>query len=414
MANNWLPSERKWINGVTEKLLDGEVILVRSPPRWGITSLCNEITKLLEETAVPVYGKDFSEERQGALREELRKSVFDTTKKEGCSQVIFDDYGHALKRSQGSHLHSMLYGLLIDAPIARDVGCLLVAGCTDNLELNFRGSPVLSRAINQALPVVSVDDAEFLNMSKDELRSLAGSSTWLARKLIGADFHFGKLNAVEHLNNDRRDIIRSLTPHATEAFLGHRTVAECDPISVEILRTLGTIGPDQKFSPSRFVAESRIPESLQEMNPGWPPTQEESLEQFLRLWNGYDDALWVDRYLLQNISELSTFLKSARMQTAAKLQILVGPPSDSPVVPSQIQNLLSGIDRVEIRSMKLTDRTKLHDRQLVFPHRNIGYTLPTGGVILAAHTPGSAVSAKMPGLAIDYSEIWARSSPVWH
>ena len=199
----WLPSDDAWIQELADCLLDGEILVLRGLPRSGKTSVCEALVDLIGDSALMVRGRAFTEqaqvERQGDLDRDLKARVADF----GHAQLLFDDYGSAIRRSRGGALHSALYRMLVDGEHARDVGALLTSRLADDLDLRFAGSPLLSRARSVRAPLLGVDDAEAIGMGLEDARRLVGSATVLARRL-GSDADPVKTyEVVEYLKADR-------------------------------------------------------------------------------------------------------------------------------------------------------------------------------------------------------------------
>lgn len=410
---DWLPSEREWIAQLAERVLMGEIALVRSLPRWGMSTVGKSVAKTLGESAVVVDGRSITEGNQKAVRERIDADVATAIEKTGCAQLIFDDYGRAIRRSQGGTLHSMLYRLLVDSTAARDTGAMLIARSADTLDLNFSGSPLISRGQTVVLPVLAAEDADALGIELAALTKLAGESTWLARRFLNTSARQGRVNAVEHLNNDRRRIIGALPPAAVEVLLGARTAANIDATSHEALLCLGSINTGGEFESSALVDESLLLQEARLWSPGWPARPGDSVRRFAELLAGAEDAIWVDRYLLSEPSRVRSFLERLRLLTATRLRLLVSDDRDRPGFAGAISSALGGIDDVDVRFMNRNDRKKLHDRHLVIPALRSGFVLPTAGVILGTDDPGSAVSVPMPTLAMNYAECWDRGSRVF-
>lgn len=411
--SSWLPSELAWLDEIAERILTGEIVLVRSLPRWGLSSVCQSLAEALGESAVVVDGRSVTEHNQKAVRAQIDSDVKATIDKVGCAQLIFDDYGRAIRRSQGGTLHSMLYRLLVDSEAARDAGALLVARSGDMLDLNFSGSPLISRAQTVVLPVLSDEDAEVLSIDLDALKKTAGESTWLARRFLGVSARQGQVSAIEHLNNDRRRIVEALPPAAVEVLAGARAPADCDAASSEALLCLGSTNMGVEFEPSGLVEVSNLLEEVRLSNPGWPGARGESIHKFADLLAGVEDAIWVDRYLFSEPSRVREFLNDLQQLTAARLRLLVSDDRDRVNFPGAISSAMDGLGNVEVRFMDRHDRRRLHDRHLVLPALRSGFVLPTAGVILGADDPGSAVSVPMPALAVNYAECWDRGKRVW-
>lgn len=412
-VTEWLPSEQSWIDQLAERIFEGEIVLVRALPRWGLSTVCKSVAEILGDTAVEVDGRVITEENQKAAREKIDADVSATIEKSGCAQLIFDDYGKAIRRSQGGTLHSMLYRLLIDSEAARDTGALLVARSGDMLDLNFSGSPLISRARTALLPDLGAEDSEAVSIEIATLREMAGESTWLARQFLGVSARQGRVGAVEHLNNDRRRIVEALPPGAVEVLAGVRPVHDCDAVSREALLCLGSIDAAGGFVPAGLVTESTFLGKVRARNPGWPADSGESVQRFADMLAGVEDAIWVDRYLFAEPARVRSFLVKLRKLTATRLRLLVSDDRDRPDLADAISAVLDGLDGVQVRFMSRHDRRKLHDRHLVFPSMKSGVVLPTAGVILGADDPGSAVSVPMSSLPINYAEYWARGAQIW-
>lgn len=405
---DWLPSEQRWLNEITERVLSGDIVLVRSLPRWGLSTVCASVGQELGDTAVLVKGRSFTEASQKMRRAALDNDVAATVSNKGFAQLIFDDYGQAIRRSQGGALHSMLYRLLVDGEQARDIGALLIARASDMLDLNFAGSPLLSRTETTTLPKLNQEDAGVVGLDLESLRRQVGDSTWLARRFHASSPHQAHLSAIEHLNNDRRRIAAALPPGALEVLVGARAYREVDPVSQEALLCLGLVNGESQFELATLVAKSKILEEIRVESPGWPATRTESVQRFADLLASVDDAIWVDRYALSEPNRVRRFLDQLRRHTDARIRILVSSDRDRPDLGAEIAAKFQGLFAVEVRYMHRYDRPRLHDRHLILPSTKSGFVLPTTRVILGQDDPGSAVSVALPALAINYAECWTR------
>ncbi len=408
---NWLPSERRWIDGLAERVFDGEIVLARAVPRWGITAVCEALSDTLGESVVRVDGRLVTEENQKVFREELDSNIRAAINRTGVAQLLFDNYGRAIRRSQGGHLHSLLYRALVDSPTARDTGALLTARPNDMLDPGFAGSPLISRVRPLVLPALDHDDAELLGISLSDLRVLAGDSTWLARHLLDGGLRQGRVSAVEHLTHDRRRIVEALPPGAVNKLAGGTATSRLDVISREALMCFGCIGPTDEFEPATLVVESALIDEFRAQNPSWPASLDESVERFADLLAGAENAFWVDRWIFSRPSRTREFLDRLRVHTSARLRLLTSDDRDRGAFAQSIAAALEGIEDVEVRFMHWSDRRLLHDRHLALPALKTGYILPTANVVLAVDDPGNAVAARIP--AVDYTPYWSRASRVF-
>jgi len=410
LSASWLPSDIRWIEHVIERLIDGETLLVRGLPRTGKSMVCEAISHELGASAYAVFGSRVDEANQGDTRERIRSAVAARIETHGCAQLIFDDYGKAIRRSQGGRLHSFLYGLLVDGPYARDTGALLTSRHGDDLDLRFAGSPLLSRALVLSLPEADNEDAAELGVDLATLRSLAGGSTAFARRMIGQAPATPTMALVEYLKTDRSRIAADVPPEVIEVLLGAGTPDRLSAAGMKILEMFGTIVADRDFQPARVVVESSFIEELSAASPGWPGDRSESLDRFALLLSGAEEALWVDRYLFAQPTELGLFLREVRARTDTRLRLLGSDDREIPDQATRLRSAICGLNGVEARTMTRSDRRLLHDRHLVLPALRTGFVLPTAGVVTGCHRPGSAVSVRMPGLPVNYDDYWRRGA----
>lgn len=410
---SWLPSERKWIDVVSEDLLVGERVLVRSLPRWGVTSLFRHIAIELGDSAVYLDAGAVDENSQKDFRTQVQKEVLRRVEDHGCAQLILDNYGRALRRSQGGALHSMLYALLVDSPRAADIGALLGARFSDLLDLRFSGSPLISRTISRPLPVLAVDDAEVLGYPLCELVEQFGESTSLARKKLKLTDRELRASMFDALRADRSRIVTALPPDARRILAGDVRNNSLDAVSEEALRCIGNFDADGAFTISRAWESAGLIQELEVQSPSWPGELNESVERFAELCGDEAAAMWIDRYIFSDPNAARRFLLKFRQRSTTHLKLLVSDESDPYGAREDVASALEGIKDVEVRFMTRQDRHDLHDRHLVFPTASSGYVLPTAGVVCAVDRPGSAISVQMSGLQFDYRACWSRASRAW-
>ncbi|GAB92743.1 hypothetical protein GORHZ_191_00020 [Gordonia rhizosphera NBRC 16068] len=411
-TSSWLPSESEWIDHVASEMLDGRKYLVRGLPRWGLSTVCESLVDIFGDSAQLVRGRDFTESNQSELRERVDESVTAAVEKHGIAQLVFDDYGHALRRSQGGALHSTLYRLLVDGRSARDIGAFFVARTADPLDPHFSGSPLLSRVESKALPRLHDDDCAAVGQSSIRLRALAGDSTWLARRFLGKSADEAELDTVERLAHDARRLVEALPPDTIEVLRNVRRASDITPAGREALRCIGSVIGDQ-FELAELVAQTPLLDEVEAVSPGWPAVLDASVGQFAKLLNGVSSAIWIDRYIFSDPSDAARFLALLANHSGSKLRILTSDDYNRPDLANEIRTALRDIDNVQVRFMLGSDRRALHDRHLVIPADKTGYTLPTSGVIVGRDDPGSAVSTRMPYLSFDYSKCWQRARVVY-
>lgn len=71
MAHNWLPTEHLWLESICEGLVEGEVLLVRGLPRWGLSTACQAVSEALGESAILLDGREVTEQNQRDFRDRL-------------------------------------------------------------------------------------------------------------------------------------------------------------------------------------------------------------------------------------------------------------------------------------------------------------------------------------------------------
>ena len=407
-----VPSDKAWIEDVAGRLLDGSILLLRGLPRSGKTMLSAAVEELLGPSALMVKGKDFTESSQRDARANLSSNVAGLIEAHHCAQLLFDDYGHAIRRSQGGALHSGLYQLLVDGENARDTGALLTCRYLDNVDARFAGSPLLSRAEIIQPPILADRDAKALGIPLGRLRMSAGHTTSLARRLGPEGSVVRTLGVVEYLVVDTASIVNDLPPHAIEVLVNARQYNDADSISRQALLGLGYVNEEGTFIVAEAVRESGLATELQVRNPGWPNTDRASIDAFVDMLAGSNDAIWIDRYLLKDVARLRSFIESLRAHTDCRLRLLSSDDWDVGGVCKRDAQSFKEIPGVEVRLMKPADRSSLHDRQLILPEQRNGFVLPTARVILGSDAPGSAVAVRIPRLPVDYSYFWRRANDI--
>lgn len=410
----WLPSESRWIDELADRALTGEILVVRAARGWGLSELATSLVSRLGDSAVLVNGRSFTEENQRNERDALRSKLERVVGSEHCAQLIFDDYGFAIRRSQGGTLHSMLYGLLVDSGVAADIGAVLIARIGDTIDLNLSGSPLLSRAQTMSLPTIGKEDAAVLGIDLQRIRDRVGDGTWLARRISNSrDLSSGELDVVQHLNFSARSIVESLPYPSVEVLAGARRYCEADLLSREALRLFGSVPEGGDYVLGSLVSQSTLLDVVHIESPGWPSNFEASVKRFAELVAGASDCLWVDRYLFSDPQMARKFVDRLRSYSYVRIKFLVSGEKMDSGLKSEIQTAFHGLSNVVVKFMTNYDRRLLHDRHLIISSSMTGFNLPTARVIFGVDDPGSAVVSKLPAFAIDYSECWGRAAPVF-
>lgn len=403
-----LPSDEVWLERVANQLLDGEILLLRGLPRSGKSTICSWLAELLGPSSYMVKGREITEGGQLQYREQLDVNLAELIDQHGAAQLLFDDYGQAVRRSQGGALHSLLFRLLVDGENARDTGALLTCRFREDLSVTFSGSPLLSRTRSVTAPLLGEADARALDAALDELQQSLGCSTSLARRLGSPEHPVRTYEIVEYLANDKRAVVDDLPPQAVEVMIGARNYDQADAISRQALLMLGSPQKDGSFHVASTVRDAGLLNIVTVRSPGWPPSFRDSVEAFVALVAGASDAIWVDRYLLADVDRLRGFLKEVRARTQARIRLLCDGRDSRGWIPNAAS--LEDIPGVEVRFIRPADRPSLHDRHLVLPAARRGFVLPTARVIFGQDPPGSTVAVPIPNLAVDYSAYWVRAN----
>lgn len=387
--------------------MDGERLLVRGLPRCGKTLLSKAVADYLGETAFYVDGGTMTEENQAEQHDRIHDGVATRVKRHNCAQLVFDGYGHAIRKSRGGILHSRLYGQLVDGAHSRDIGAIFTSRYADALDSRVSGSPLLGRVTVIELPTLSEQDAARLGLSLKEARSFFGDSTALARLAWNAEPMGCRDGISDFVSLNASSIGRDLPPGAVQVLVGAQDLPSVDSTSRRALRSLGC-DSDGGFRVARLIADSRLIDELTIKNGRWPSNKDASVGRFCGLLADLTAALWVDRYIFNYPRLLSSFLRSVRQSTAVPIRLL-GNSNDYHVRP-QITAELSNVPAVEARVMARRDFKSLHDRHLVDPAGGVGFVVPTADVILSRVQPGSAVAVSMPSIGFDYEACWRRGA----
>lgn len=401
--NILLPTQRVWVDNVCLDLLDGQIVVLRGLPGTGKSILADAIQHELDQSAIMVNGRSFSEQNQHDFAAKFREEISTSIQQNGHAQLVFDDYPHALRWTGGARLQALLLHMLVDGPNARDTGALLTGRWARSMHLKVRGSPLMARAQFRSLPFITDVDMESVGIPANERAKtrdeIGGTASLLAKiRAIGSmpdysivrqtlsDISDGWINdlpweAIIWLRIGRREIDddfrSSLAWEAIQPLLA-------DASTREILAGLR----GQMFQ-----------SDLEQRSPAWPSTWDGSVERFAELISGISSLIWVDRYLTSNPRTLHKFVLDLRALTSTQFQLLISSTLTSEAIrrdAGAIRDLLS-IEGVEMRSMGGRHYKLLHDRQLVFigEHQG-GVVLPTTDVILGETPVGSALAVQVP------------------
>ncbi|MEU8657763.1 AAA family ATPase [Actinoplanes philippinensis] len=400
---------------MSEYLLDGDLVVVRGLPRTGKTNLAQALFNEFQETAVFVAGREFTENNQADLIQAIIEELKQKAESAGISQLIFDDYGAALRRSHGGRLQSQLYGLLVDSEYSRDIGAVFFSRWQGPIHIPLRGSPLISRARFFALPTFDSADLIQYGWSSLSYSSVQADIGHLAVSLMRSQVVGSRLltsSLEQSIKADAPLIVGDLPSDAVEFLAGARTQEGLSGEAFESLLPL-VWDNDDKIGIAQVPQSAGILRAIQGMAPGWPDSRNDSSKRFAQLVAGWDKALWCDRYLYQDPPRLESFLSSLRGRTATNLRLLGAiPMPDTGYTAADVRAAISSYDGVEARFMNRADYRLLHDRHLVHVGADGGFVLPVCRVIFGVDRAGSAVAAPVARFGITYADFWRRASPV--
>lgn len=412
MGVHWLPSEKRWLADIEDSLIEGEILLVRAPRRWGLSSAAGELVSRSSSFSCSIRGSEFQGASKADVRSrmaELRDELASVVSREGFAQVVFDDFGGVTRFDKGFEILGSLYSILVDSDFSRDVGAVFFARAGEDLIGDFRGSPIVGRAQSVALPRISVKDSVALNLEFSELVRICGKSTWIARRLIRAGGRSGRLSIDEFVRTNFRYILESLPQAVIRCLAGSEIPLEEGSLESELRSCFDGSLVNGKFELAEVFRQEDVRVTLDRLNPSWPEGLSESVWKFAELIQSRTDAVWVDRYFLDSMPELRSFLREFSKISDRPLRLLSSLPKESESGWRLVRKLCEEFPAVEVRVMTPEDRRRLHDRHLVFLSSNSGFTLPPVGAIVGRQVVGSAVSSRVAQFGVDYQSIWDRS-----
>ncbi len=394
------PSQQLWVQSVCECLIDGELVILRGVPGSGKTILLEAVARELPDSSVAIRGRSFNEQNQSARREDLERRVEESLREHGTAHLLFDDYPHALQRSQGLRLQRLLLHLLVDMERAVDVGALLTGRWARSMHLVSRGSPLVPRARLMQLPTPS--DADFKAVdcprSMEVSMSVGGNTALLAKvtSVLGKpSLHqvreAAELLAPRWIQDAPWDAVRWMK----EVIHHGPAPLPDDSLVAESLAPLVFAAGNGAYD---VVSALRSLPAIAELDgraPTWPAVWANSVITFCNLLDGAPAVVWVDRYLAVAPALLLRFIRDVRKTCATRFRMLIAKDQASNLDASVVAAFAAL--NCEIRTMHPGDRKQLHDRHLIFQGgRQGGVVMPTSRVILCQDPPGAAMAVQAP------------------
>jgi hypothetical protein len=416
-----LPAQAVWVEEACLELLDGQLTILRALPSTGKSTLATAIAGQLGPSCLILNGRSLNGDSWDLLARQLKVELASLVQEHGCAQLVFDDYPHALRWGYGVHLQRTLLHVLVDGPLARDIGAILIGRWGRSMHLQVRGSPLIARATSRPLPTVSELDALASGLTSEQSliaeAEVGGNCSLLPKvRQVGGALDFSVVReCLEQLSGPWVDDL------PWEAVLALQNTPKPDISSLrdtlawEAVQPMLCHQPDGEVMLLQGLTCGTFSQQMNERSPAWPAAANLSVERYADLLSGVNDAIWVDRYLAKDPPALLRFLTAVRGRTSTRLRLLLSSSvtSDSIRHHSDVMRDIANLHGVEMRSMSRGHFTLLHDRHLVFlGDVEGGVVLPITAVILSEASPGSAVAVYVPYMPRRLvEEAWAAALP---
>jgi hypothetical protein len=325
--------------------------------------------------------------------------IEDTVEREGCAQVIFDDYSRALTSTAGQQLQAMLHGLLVNAVGSDRIGALVASRWGEKMHVNKAGSPLVSRLDFLAEPCWQPADLP-PGSERESVEEEIGPTVGMLARSLGHDGVYDPRRITTYLDLNVDAILRACTPVALEYLAGRRVLSDLSSTDREPLQ-----GLISEAGLVRAIKESQVVQHAMSKNAGWPTALSECAKTFASLVDAHPRAMWVDRFLFTRPANLRTFLIEVRKLTSTHLRLLGAFPPRTPIDIAAIMRISAEIAGVEVRTLTPSQYRDCHDRHVVFPD-NSGYVLPVAEVVIGVGRPGTAVVAHAPVFPGNYARYW--------
>jgi hypothetical protein len=393
-----LPTDT-WVEELAYRLMGGQRVILRLPPRVGKTFLLKKLELAIGPTAIYIDGNAFTDTTHNAQREALDKKIQTTVEEKGEAQVLFDSYDTAIARPGGVRLQNWLNHRLIDHEQAQDIGAIFTARCATKVERPGAGSPLLSRVQPIDPPIIT---------NGTHVHALHDMQEWFGNSILLAEQSFveGVFSPIAVADRCEQDL--SYLKDVREAASEVLTRGKVEKSSDSVTARGAAHGLFTDTGPTRLY--ERLKTVLQQspaMDPRWPSSFPHSVRKFVDMIAEAETVTWCDRYMYRDIEALRSFLQAVRAVSSCKVRLL-GSSEVSDRVLSRAEMLrLSLLSGVEARFISSADHRDLHDRHLFIGPG--GFVVPQVHVIVGRQSPGSAVAAAVSKFGVNYNEVWSRS-----
>ena len=388
-----------WLESVAGRLIDGEKLLLQSLPGLGKTFICKRLSAILGPSAIAIQGRQIADAGAKDTAKEISDNIALTVEREGCAQLLFDDYSRALTSVLGQQLQAMLHGLLVNSLESDAIGALVTSRLGEKLHVPKAGSPLLSRLDYLAEPRWSDTDIP-TGKGAESLEREIGPTVGILALALGSDGFYDPQRVTRHLDLNADLIVSGCGPSALQFLAGRRALADLMPTDREQLS--GLLSRTGLTSAARG---SQLQQIAMSRSQGWPTGLHDSATAFAALVEGQQHAMWVDRFLFKRPAALRLFLIEVRKMTSTHLRLLGGNPPREPIDRGAIRGLTGEVNGVESRILTAVQYRKCHDRHMVFPD-NSGNVLPIAEVVMGVGEPGTAVITHAPAFPSSYGRYW--------
>lgn len=387
-------------------------MILRGLTVWGLNDVLAHLSASFSSESIFFSGRGVTNDNQSCMRKSLQEAIDARCANGEFVVFLLSDYGRILRYSEADKFHSMLYGRLIDGINATDIGAIIAASPGDRITRKFRGSPILGRLSPVGLPELDERDAVRIGSPLISLKERFGDSTWLARRSLTSGEDGAHNEGIAQLSNCVPQLQDELPDDVRRYLAGESRLSDVGIIHRPVLSCFGTFESSGDFKPSQVVSDSGILNRLTSRAPGWPRHRSDSVTKFVRMLEGADSAIWVDRYMYSCLGRVAEFIAEVRKRTSCRIRILTSSVDRDECDPDEWSRFCN-LKNIAISEMNQSDYSLLHDRQLILPILEKGYNLPTVRVLVGMDNPGSAVSSEFDGIPLDYAECWSRADLVW-
>lgn len=371
-----------------------------APPYSGKSMFLSAVTESLSSlipigSVLHMDGRAITETSLESDLTSLINSIKTIQENSGYCVLIFDHYGHAMRRSKSAKLQAALYKTLINSESANQVGFLAAHRNRELVNLQIRTSPFIG--------LVDVDflvDYVDKNQISESISSEVGFLPGFVARSRGSDAEYSTA----------------------------RWSKFWDPVSLETI-TMDLVGTSQIFDSSNDFVVEEIAESVgltvnqmeksqfrmvisesERMRGNWPKNINESSLWFSVIVNEVGPAYWYDRFMLSSdtLPSLLPFLRRVHQRGQYHLRLISEYRSEWANYSEVMRCARQIFDEfgIEIR-IKNYSSGYIHDRHLKSVSGDVSYNMPQASEILCTQLQSEGSMAGKGRLDLNYAEVWA-------